>query len=552
MMTTRAVRILVASAVLTAGCATSAPRVETPRPAPEIPISTFDGIIGPSIKLEPDRITAVIADAERDFAHGKAEFDAGRLESARAAFDSAVDQLLADAGGARNDQRLAAAFESLLDRISALELIALREGDGVTEAESEPAAIDALLAAAVFERPAPAATTAETVAADLARSPSDLPIEINDRVLSFVELFQGNLREFMQAGLDRGMRYLPMIQNVFRAEGVPVDLAYVPLVESAFKVTALSRASARGMWQFMLGTGREFGLEQNWYLDERSDPEKATRAAARYLKSLNEVFDDWNIALASYNAGPGRLQRAIRQSKTTDYWHMTATSRYLPRETRDYVPMILAAIIIAKNPTLYGFEPNGTAPLTFERVEVPDALNLKIIAEWADVTVEDLQELNPELRRLTTPAGPHELKVPMGTAASVRARLASADPGLFVRFEQHTVKRGETLGGIAKRYGLSVSDLMQANQMRSTRLRINQTIVLPTRPASGLPSAAARPAPRMTSVRASSGPTTYRVRRGDTLIGIARQFETTVTEIKRLNKLSSDRIVVGDRLTVRR
>lgn len=549
--TTRSLRILAAVAALAAGCAAPVARVETPQPAAPLPVATFDGVIGPPILLAPDRITALIADAERLFASGKAELDAGRIESARAAFDEAVDSLLAEANGAKSDSRLAAAFESLLDRISALELIALREGDGVTEAQSEPAAIDDLLAAAMFERPAPAATTAETVAADLARSPSDLPIDLNDKVLSYVELFQGNLREFMQSGLDRGMRYLPMIQNVFESEGLPVDLAYVPLVESAFKVTALSRASAKGMWQFMLGTAREFGLEQNWYLDERSDPEKATRAAARYLKSLNEVFGDWNLALASYNAGPGRMQRAIRLSKQTDYWDITSTSKYLPRETREYVPMILAAVVIARNPTLYGFEPTGTAPLTFERVTVPDALNLKIVAEWANVSVESLQELNPELRRLTTPAGAHDLKVPTGTAASVRTRLASADPGLFVRFEQHTVRRGETLGAIARKYGLSVADLMQANQMRSTRLSINQTLILPTRPASGLPSTVSSTA-RASAPRTTSRPTTYSVRRGDTLIGIAQRFATTVSEIKRLNNLSSDRIVVGARLTVRR
>src|SRR4030095_10775571 len=155
-----------------------------------------------------------------------------------------------------------------------------------------------------------------------------------------------------------------MIQNVFKSEGLPLDLAYVPLVESAFKNNALSRVSARGMWQFMLGTGLEHGLDHTWFVDERADPEKATRAAAQYLKTLSRMFDgDWYFALASYNAGPGRLQGAVRRSKITDYWEITASSRYLPRETREYVPMILAAILIAKNPSLYGFEIGAAAPL---------------------------------------------------------------------------------------------------------------------------------------------------------------------------------------------
>ncbi|MEZ5319627.1 MAG: LysM peptidoglycan-binding domain-containing protein [Vicinamibacterales bacterium] len=537
---------------LVSGCAlpTSAPEV----PSPALPVAAFDGVPGEPIQIEQDRVAQLVAEAERAFQDGRTELQAGRIEAARYSFDSAVDLLLQEPEGARGDSRLRTEFDSLLDRISALELIALREGDGVTEADSEPAAIDDLLAAAMFERPEPAATTAETVASDLERTPHDVPIPVNDRVLSYVELFQGNLRDFMQAGLDRSVRYLPMIQDIFRDEGIPLDLAYVPLVESAFKVTALSRARARGMWQFMSGTAREHGLEQNWYLDERSDPEKATRAAARYLKSLYEVFGDWPLALASYNAGPGRLQRAIRLSKQTDYWAISGTSRYLPRETREYVPMIMAAMVIARNPSLYGFEVTGAAPLAYERVTVPDALNLKIIAEWAGVSVEALQELNPELRRLTTPAGEHELKVPVGTAPTIETRLATADPGLFVRFEYHAVRRGETLSGIARRYGMSVADLMQANQLRTTRLQINQTLVIPTRPANALPTArpAATSRPASAAPARNSGPLTYRVRRGDTLIGIAKQFATTVAELKRLNNLRNDRIVAGDRLTVRR
>ena len=148
-----------------------------------------------------------------------------------------------------------------------------------------------------------------------------------------------------------------MIQSVFRAEGLPLDLAYVPLIESAFKPTALSRAKAQGVWQFMRGTGLENGLEHDWYIDERADPEKATLAAAKYLKTLYRMFDDWHLAMASYNGGPGRVQRAIKRSRPRRLLGaLTATTRFLPRETRDYVPMILAAVIIAKNPAQYGFD----------------------------------------------------------------------------------------------------------------------------------------------------------------------------------------------------
>jgi membrane-bound lytic murein transglycosylase D len=390
---------------------------------------------------------------------------------------------------------------------------------------------------------------------DLARTSHDVPITINRKVLSYIELFQGRLRDFMAEGLTRSLQYLPMIEDVFRAEGVPLDLAYVPLVESAFKPTALSRASARGIWQFIVGTAQENGLERTWFIDERSDPEKATRAAAQYLKSLGEMFDgDWNLALASYNAGPGRVQRAIRLSKTFDFWKMTSTSKYLPRETREYVPMILAAIIIARNPDRYGFEVTPAAPIPFEMVTVPDALDLKYIAEWAGVTVREIQALNPELRRTTTPSNAHQIKVPMGTAAAVDAKLASVDPTLFAVFKFHTVKKGETVSTIAKQYKLTNADLRSANDLRSTsKVRTGQTLMIPERRANALP---ARPtaAPAASAARSTSSqtPLTYRVRRGDTLSSIARQFDTTVSNLRQLNQLSSDRIVVGAKLTVRR
>ena len=177
-------------------------------------------------------------------------------------------------------------------------------------------------------------------------------------MLAYIELFQGRLHDFIQEGMIRGGKYLPMIQSVFRAEGLPLDLAYVPLVESAFKPNALSRAKAKGVWQFMAGTGAENGLRRDWYIDERSDPEKATVAAAKYLQTLSKMFDgDWHLALASYNGGPGRMQRAIKRAGgVDDFWKLAAKAKLLPRETREYVPMILAAIVIARNPAQYGFD----------------------------------------------------------------------------------------------------------------------------------------------------------------------------------------------------
>ena len=274
----------------------------------------------------------------------------------------------------------------------------------------------------------------------------------------------------------------------------------MPLIESAFKTTALSRVSARGMWQFMGPTAQEYGLNQlepteSWFLDERSDPEKATRAAAQYLKTLNGMFDgDWHFALASYNAGPGRLQRAVRRAKTTDFWKITASTRYLPRETREYVPMILAAIIIARNPELYGFTVNSAAPLAYDTVEIPGALDLKIIAEWGGITVEDLQDLNPELRRTTTPMTPHSLKVPVGTAASIQA--GSRPPVRCIARSSSTRSRsGETVTLCRE----EVQASRRRNSGRPTtlsaraKLSAKQELMIPARSATALPSAASAP-----------------------------------------------------------
>jgi membrane-bound lytic murein transglycosylase D len=540
---------------LLVGCSAHVRPVAAP-PTYSLPIQQFAGLTAPKVTLTVDPVAMLIAKAEREFAAGESELALGHRVAARERFDAAVDLLLAAPGGARSDARLQTEFDKLLDRISAHESLELRAGDGFTEARSEPAAIDDLLAVSTFERPEmPTSTTEEMVAADLAKTPHDLPIQVNDKVLSYIELFRGNLRTFMEDGLERGSRYIPMIQAVFKEEGLPLDLAYVPLVESAFKPTALSRAAAKGMWQFELETAKDEGLRQNWFLDERSDPEKATRAAAQYLKMLRNLFDgDWNMALASYNAGMGRVQRAAQKAKTADYWQMTASSRYLPRETREYVPMILAAIIIARNPLHYGFEIGLVEPMAYDRVIVPDALSLGVVAEWLAIPIEQIQNLNPELRRGMTPLGKHELKVPVGSGAIVEANLTTAAPSIFASasFRWHTVKKGETLAAIARRYKTTTVKLAAANDLKPTsRVRGGTTLMVPMAPAAALASHASNRPVALASA-ASSDRATYKVKPGDTLYGIAQKFDVTVQSLKQLNQLSSNTIVPGDRLTVRR
>ncbi len=542
----RRVLTSVVLAALTVGCSA---RVAPAPPAVPLPVaSTPDTEVLAVAATTPvaDSIDSLIAQSEGHFVAGQRELELGHLTTASALFDQAVDVILASPFGGRGEPRVRLHYDRLLSRISALEILALREGDGFTMARMEPAVIDDLLAVAMLDLPDPSKATSDIVVADLAETEHDLPIEVNDRILSFIELFQGNMRPFMQESLNRGAKFMPMVQSVFRAEGLPLDLAYLAIVESGFKTNALSRASARGIWQFMPATGKEHGLVQNWFIDERSDPEKSTRAAAQYLKTLNKMFDgDWHLAMASYNAGPGRVSRAVKSSRLNDYWDLTATSKFLPRETRNYVPMILAAVIIAKNPTQYGFTPGDAPPLAYDRVTVPNALDLRAVAEWTEASIEELRELNPELRRTTTPVGAHDLKVPIGTAPIVEARLAEASPSAFAQFERHAVRRGQTLAVVARQYKVTTADLAAANGLTTrSRLRAGQSLMIPRAVSAALASRPAAP-PEPTTV-------TYRVRSGDTLTRIAREFDITVNELKRWNSLSSSRIDVGDRLTIHR
>jgi len=544
---TRLVAVFSTSLVVACGVHTSPALPVTPLPVtPAAQVSV--PVITPAAAPLIDPTAALIDSSEKLFTRGQAELALGHLTAARGLFDRSVDLLLDAPQGARTEPRLRVQLDRLLSRISALEILALREGDGFTQARTEAAVIDQLLEAATLALPEPTRETQAAVAADLASTEHDLPIDNNDRVQSFVELFQGNLRDFMQESLARSSKYLPMVQEIFRSEGIPLDLAYLAIVESGYKTNALSRASARGVWQFMPATGAEYGLAQTWFLDERSDPEKATRAAAQYLKSLNRMFDgDWNLAMASYNAGPGRLQRAVNKSRINDYWKLTETSKFLPKETRNYVPMIMAAVLIAKNPQAYGFDVVPVDPLAFDRVTVPDALDLRTVAEWTGTTIEDIRALNPELRRTTTPIGSHDLKIPLGTAPIVEAKLASADPSLFAQFSYYNAKAGDNLAAIARRFKITRTDLAAANRLRATsKLRTGQKLLIPLVVTSALASRPATAAPEVASR------VTYRVKPGDTLFGIARQFDTTVGDIRKWNSLTSSKLAVGDRLTIHR
>jgi membrane-bound lytic murein transglycosylase D len=517
----------------------------------------------------PHPVLTLIAQSEAHFETGQRELDLGHVEAARQEFDAAVNVLLESSYGARTEPRMREHFDRLIDRISAYEVKALAEGDGFTEKKYEPATIDELLALSETFTPTPAAPELkDAVESGLQTAPPDIPVPLNQKVLQYIALFQGRLHDFIQEGMSRGAQYLPMIQKVFRAEGLPLDLAYIPLVESAFKPNALSRAKAKGVWQFVSGTGIENGLRQDWYIDERSDPEKATVAAAKYLSTLATMFDgDWHLALASYNGGPGRVQRAMTRGRQNDFWKLAAKPGLLPRETREYVPMILAAVVVARSPEQYGFTFGPFEPLKYETVTLPAPVDLRRVAEWTETTIDEIQALNPELRRWTTPVKDKEyaLKVPTGTAGVISARLAESADADLASLKFYVVKQGETITTIAKKLRVGRTDLAEANYLKTTaRLSTGQQLMVPQettvlmaartdRSAPGESAAAVDsvvPAVVTASNESDVVKTYYRIRPGDTLVSIAKTYKTTVSQLQTWNGLNGSQIRAGDRLTV--
>ncbi|MGH7387917.1 MAG: transglycosylase SLT domain-containing protein [Candidatus Rokuibacteriota bacterium] len=304
--------------------------------------------------------------------------------------------------------------------------------------------------------------------------PPHYPVIINAQVQRFIEHYTVDRREVVGMWLSRSQRYLGMIREVLRAQGLPEELAFVAMIESGYNPLAVSRAGAKGLWQFMAGTARRYGLRVDQWVDERFDPEKSTAAAAAYLRDLHRQFGSWVLAKAAYNAGEMKVIRAIRALGTTDFWTL-AGSRFLKQETKEFVPAIHAATVIGRDPTRFGFEPTEPPALAFETLTVPAATNLRALALASGLPADAIRDLNPVLVRGITPpgGGPYRLKIPVGSAVRVGAVLQPKPASARGRkgavpvtgASVHVVRANETLGGIALRYGVSVADLVRWNDL---------------------------------------------------------------------------------------
>jgi len=368
------------------------------------------------------------------------------------------------------------------------------------------------------------------------------PMVVNAPVEALIDYFVARDRERFGMWISRSGRYLPMIQRIFRERGLPEELAYTAMIESGFSPRAVSRVGAKGMWQFMEATGRRYGLLIDRWVDERLDPVKSTVAAAEYLGDLYGLFGHWFLAQAGYNAGEARVGRAIQRARTSDFWALTQT-RHLPDETKLFVPQILAAAVITRAPTQYGFDVTLEAPLAYDEVTTRRPLDFDTIAGLAGITVEQIRDLNPALlARITPPFGSYTLRLPPGTGARFEAALQAATPSSLPTWIVHRITRNQTLAEIARLYRVTTQRLVDLNHLPGGRLRGIRELVVPAVTPS-VAVAAAAPAPP------AGAPREVVVRKGDTLSAIAARYRVTPQALARLNGMDlEDPLAVGARL----
>jgi membrane-bound lytic murein transglycosylase D len=466
---------------------------------------------------------------------GQNELKAGRRDKAQGKFDLAADMILRSGFPADYDPELSKLSDEIGEASQPAELNATYSASEDEEADesetpAEPAPIDEI---ADLTLPAGDPRLAQKAEKELISVRHDLPLTVNDSVLQYLSFFTtARGRAIVSHGLDRAGRYDAMIRRVLKEEGVPQDLIYLAQAESAFQPQAVSRAGARGIWQFMPYRGEEYDLERTYWVDDRSDPEKATRAAARHMRDLYAMFGDWYLVMAAYNSGPLNVTRAIERTGYADFWELQKR-RALPKQTQNYVPIILAMALVAKDPARYGVQVSPEKPPQTESVSLDRSINLQLVADASGADVDDLRLLNPRLLRSVTPNGPgFQLVLPLGTAKNFEDNVQQVPVDKWTSWRLHPAGEGETLSDVARRYRVTVSAIETANHLEP-RASVPAGFLLnvPTPPATA----------RLVH---------YRVQRGDTLAGIAERFDVTVDELKRWNHIPGGHVSRGARLRI--
>lgn len=523
-------------ALALAGCAGQMPpKSEPPAAQPQVSRKTVQAPVEHlSLAAQMEALSAKADDPDLT------DEQAGELLDA---MSDALDRYFAESPEKRADPKLQGAVDRMCDQ--ALQIALDSNAEPADSADESPK--DELLHITTFMSASDLKKTYVEVEKNLKESKLGFNIPTNKAVLTYVNLYQTKLKDWFQRALDRGAPYAPEMKTIFRDEGVPPSLVYLAIVESAFNPNAVSRARAVGMWQFIAGTARRYGLKVDFWEDQRRDPEIAARASARYLKDLYGMFHDWQLALAAYNGGEGKIQRYLQRTPDGDFWSMRKT-RYLRRQTKEYVPAILAAILLASNPQAYGFtDPPDPPPQPTAMVSIEKSTDIRVLAKCAKIPAKELQAMNPSLRRLITPPGGFSLRIPANRFTEFKTALAAVPDSKRVPVTVYTVRRGDNLGRIARHFKISVGAIRLANRIRGHYIYPKQKLVIPL----GLGAADPTLYREEHGSRRYRGGNVYRVRRGDTLSGIARRTGVSVYRLKALNNLTSDMLHPGQRLVLR-
>jgi membrane-bound lytic murein transglycosylase D len=384
----------------------------------------------------------------------------------------------------------------------------------------------------------------------------DISIVINAKVEQFIQYFQTIGSKVFANWLARSERYIPFMKNLLKENGLPEDLVYMALIESGFNPQAYSRRKACGPWQFIYLTGKRYGLKVNWWVDERRDPEKSTIAAAKYLKDLYDMFECWYLAAAGYNAGEKKIVNAMKRYRTEDFWELSKHN-YLKRETRDYVPQMIAAALIAKDPETYGFVGiEYQEPLRYEKVNVPAVVDLQLIAKACEISIEELKDLNPELLRWCTPPDnpEYEIKIPVENKELFLKNFEALQPVQKFQFKTHTVRKGDTFSRIARLYRVDIEPILEINRMKKMKhLSIGTNLLIPipmTQEVTPIP--VVKKILQEKNQGGNAEEIIYTIKKGDSLWSIANEMGVNIGALSRWNNLNpKKKLVPGDKLKIR-
>jgi peptidoglycan lytic transglycosylase D len=513
-------------------------------------------------------IQRVIERSNISFQAAEASFRDGNFDRARREYDRAVDTVLEAGIDVRSDSRLQQHYQNLVERIFQRQMTLMagtsapaaadlaqnksdnstQTGDSTKTQEKqssdrgfgqqafEPSPLDNLTKLSLTEDETKDATE-DQVQSVVAAAKLDFKFKPNALIQSFINYYLGRGRETMEQGLRRSGRFLEMAQKIFKEEGVPQDVAWLGQVESAWSPVARSWAAAVGLWQFIPDTGARYGLRQDYYVDERSSFEKATRASARYLKWLADRYDgNWELAMAAYNSGEGRIDSAIARSGYADFWEIYSRG-LIPQETRNYVPNILAVILIAKNPEKYGFSVKAEPPLKYDYVKVNNMVDLRLVSDATDTPYEMLLALNPDLKRGVTPPGvDHLLRVPPGKGRALQTALLRVPPEKRSTWRMLTAQASDSFETISRKTGVSATAIEQVN---GGVIKAGGKVVIPSN--GGVRNVVLSNAKDPARMAAGGGVKmiTYKVKRGETIGDIAGRYNTSVRDITTLNRLSA-------------